>query len=1213
MAVKIPFDSAMLPIMPTFVLATRGGEKLGMLPVSHLHFADEFASKSDLQFVVYKYNNDVELDIWDQIVDFKLVWCPEWDIWYEISVEINETNTILKNVSCGTLGVAELSQIKIYNTEINTEEDIAREDYVPTTLYNASNPSASLLNRILEKAPHYSIKHVDSTIAHIQRTFSFDNKSICDVFKEVAEEIGCLFVYNSGTINGAIERSISVYDLESNCEDCGFRGEFDVVCPNCGGTSIQNGYGDDTNILATIDNIASEIGYSSDTASVKNCFRLVAGDDLMTATIANCNPNGSSYIWHITDETMSDMSSALRGKVNDYNALYEYYRNENEVTIDSTLLASYNALVTKYQVYKPELRPLPQSFIGYSSLMDAYYDTIDFNLLLQSQLMPSPQIPETSAAMEAAKLTTANLSPIGVTNINTCSNATATSAVLSIAKTVIDPRYQVKVASSSYQNYVWSGVFTVTNYADETDTATTATINIVITGDYETYVKQRIEKILSQDSDYVTNISDLFKLSNSNFAAAIKRYCLNSLVSFQSACQSCIDILVEQGIANDETWASEANNLYNNLYTPYYQKLQILEAEVALREYEISIVAGVRDVNDELLEDGVQTLIMHQVREIQSALDFEKYLGETLWKEFAAYRREDTYQNDNFISEGLTTAELFENAREFINVASSELFKASTLQHSISSKLKNLLVIEAFKPIIKNFKIGNWIRIMVDGKICKLRLLRYEIDFDNLSNIDVGFSDVKQIRNGLSDLQNILNNASTMSSSYEATIRQVEQNKKAKKIVNDWINKGLDMTQAKIVSSATDQNISWDEHGILCRQFDSTTDSYDDRQLKIINRGLYVTDNNWLTSKAGIGDFIFYNPETGQMEEAYGVIADTLVGNLILSQKVGIYNEGNTIKLDENGMALISDVTGGNTDVFRIQRKYLDDNDDEVIENVIYFDNKGNANFVGKITATSLRIVSSGSSSGVPISDYVDDIVDATLDSSVIIEQYLLFHSNADGAVTSSSPTAEEIEYYKTSAGGGYIYDEYWSDTCPIWQSGYYIWTRNKNVWGDSSITYSDPVLAEGLNSANSIANSAQSSANEITKVVQSNQDRIDDLDSDVDGLKTNAEKIIKTITDFQVQQEGINATVTTVNKQMIEVQNYMSFDANGLTLGKSNDALKVNITNSKMSFKDGDDEVAYISSNKLYITQANITNKIIIGEYAFVPSPGHLSLVYNG
>ena len=1032
MAVKIPFDSAMLPIMPTFVLATRSGEKLGTLPVSHLHFADEFASKSDLQFVVYKYNNDVELAIWDQIVDFKLVWCPEWDIWYEISVEINESNTILKNVSCSTLGVAELSQIMIYNTEINTEDDIARDDYVPTTLYNGFNPNASLLHRILEKAPHYTIEHVDSTIARIQRTFSFDNKSICDVFKEIAEEVGCLFVYNSGTKNGAIERSISVYDLESNCIECGFRGEFDDVCPNCGSTSIQAGYGEDTNILATIDNIASEIGYSSDTGSVKNCFRLVAGDDLMTATIANCNPNGSSYIWHITDETMSDMSDVLRAKIKAYNVLYEHFRNENEAVIDSGLLTSYNSLVAKYQTYRPELRPLPQSFVGYASLMDAYYDTIDFNLFLQSQLMPSPYIAETSAALEASKLTTTNLSPIGVTNIATCSNATATSAVLAIAKTLVDPRYQVKVTSSSYQNRVWSGVFNVVSYADETDTASTGTIYIVITGDYETYVRQRIEKLLNQGSDYVTDISDLFKLNNSNFAGAIRRYCLNSLVSFQSACQGCIDILVEQGIANDETWASEENNLYRNLYMPYYQKLQILEAEIALREYEISIIAGIRDVNDELIEDGVQTLIMYQVRQIQSALDFEKFLGETLWKEFAAYRREDTYQNDNFISDGLSTAELFENAREYINVASNELFKASTLQHSISSKLKNLLVIDSFKPIINNFKIGNWIRIGVDGKICKLRLIRYEIDFDNLSNIDVSFSDVKQVRNGLTDLQSILNNASSMSSSYEATIRQVTQNKKAKQIVNDWVNKGLDMTQAKIVSNATDQSITWDEHGILCRQYDSISDSYDDRQLKIINRGLYVTDNNWLTSKAGIGDFIFYNPETGQMEEAYGVIADTLVGNLILSQNVGIYNMDNSVVIDENGFVMTTNGENvpGDQKVFTIRKK----NFDGTLSDLFYVDNDGNlvfagtlhgasGDFTGAISATRLTIRDAGRD--VEVSEYVDErITDITDEIQADLDDLI---DTVDGSMTiwytddntpPASPADKDIWYSRST---GYV------------------------------------------------------------------------------------------------------------------------------------------------------------------------------------------------
>ena len=80
---------------------------------------------------------------------------------------------------------------------INTENDIARDDYKITVLYDEKDKEASLLDRLLEKAPHYSIAHVDSTIKNIQRTYSFDGTSICDAFQEIGEEIGCLFVYNS--------------------------------------------------------------------------------------------------------------------------------------------------------------------------------------------------------------------------------------------------------------------------------------------------------------------------------------------------------------------------------------------------------------------------------------------------------------------------------------------------------------------------------------------------------------------------------------------------------------------------------------------------------------------------------------------------------------------------------------------------------------------------------------------------------------------------------------------------------------------------------------------------------------------------------------------------------------------------------------------------------------------------------------------------------
>ena len=42
--------------------------------------------------------------------------------------------------------------------------------------------------------------------------------------------------------------------------------------------------------------------------------------------------------------------------------------------------------------------------------------------------------------------------------------------------------------------------------------------------------------------------------------------------------------------------------------------------------------------------------------------------------------------------------------------------------------------------------------------------------------------------------------------------------------------------------------------------------------------------------------------------------------------------------------------------------------------------------------------------------------------------------------------------------------------------------------------------------------------------------------------------------------------------------------------------------------------EVAYLSNNKLYVTQAEILTKLILGRFAFEPqSNGNMSLIYSG
>lgn len=966
------------------------------------------------------------LDFWEQIKDFKLVWAREWNRWFEAYVEVSESDSTTKSVTLTSLGEAELSQINLYNIEINTENDIDRDDYVVTTLFNETNPKGSLLNRIMEKAPHYAIAHVDSTIAGIQRTFSFNGKSIYDAFKEISDEEDILFQIDCYTnADGDLVREINVYDLESNCLDCGHRGEFVDKCEECGSTNIKPGYGKDTTIIVSVENLADNIKFSTDNGSVKNCFRLEAGDDLMSATIANCNPNGSRYIWYISDEVKSDMSDQLVQKLEEYDELYHYYQKEHEVTIDSDLLESYNALVDKYSVFSENYSHLPNTIIGFPALMQAYYDTIDFFLFLNDTLMPSVEISRTTAALQAAELNTLNLSPVAVQKLENCSVSTASSAVLAMAKTIIDPRYQVKIKDSSFAENTWVGTFTVTNYSDEEDTSTTNQVHVTINDDYEKFVKQKIDKILNKQSEEVTDIIGLFKLSLENFKIELRRYSLSRLTSFYDCCQSCLDILIEQGIADRETWADHDPDMYRDLYVPYYQKLNAIQDEIKVREEEIEIIAGIYDSDGDLAAHGVQTFLGEIRNNIQDTLNFEKYLGEELWLQFVSYRREDTYSNSNYISDGLNNSELFQNALDFIEVATKEIYKSATLQHSITASLKNLLVMKEFEPLLDMFEVGNWIRIKVDGKVYKLRIIEYEINYDDLQQLSIRFSDVKMAQGTETDIESVIQQAASMATSYDAVIRQASNGQKGNDRLNDWVNKGLALTKMKIIDSADNQNITWDSHGLLCKEYLPITDTYDDKQLKIINKGLFLTDDNWQTSKAGIGNFAFYNPETGEMEEAYGVIADTLVGNLVLSEKVGIYNQKNSITLDDNGVTITADGinTGENQIVFTIQKRELNGDGDEIISRSMYIDANGNLVLNGSIR------INSAADQSVSTLDELTDASRYTEEFSQIVYTELhgengVYNSLEQMAAEQRDYTDEQLNSYKADVGQYLRFDE---------------------------------------------------------------------------------------------------------------------------------------------------------------------------------------------
>lgn len=948
MAIKIEFDSSHNVIPPTLVLSTRNGEKLGGIIYHNLVAKDAIRNSMEMSFSVNKNDYTEErhnAGLWKALTDFKLVWAKEWDNFFEIAVTTDEDETTEKEITAVSLGEAELSQINLYNIEINTEDDIARDDYEPTVLYNINNHNASLLHRITEKIPHYTIAYVDSSIKNIQRTFTFDSKSIYDAFQEIAEEMECVFEIKCRSDgNHGIQRNIYVYDLKN--------------------------YGNDTNILLTTDALANNISYSVDTGSVKNCFRLEAGDDLMTATVRNCNPNGSSYIWYISDELKADMSEELVSKLEYYNNFYDYYQNtynlfnistvglpdddaakiNNTISDYTELINTYNALIDKYTAYSSDYQKIASPIIGYPKIMKAYYNTIDFYYYLNNSLMPTVTMSDTDATKEATKLSFQSLKDTAVQNLSkTTSVATVSSAILSMAKAIVDTRYQVKIVDESASfNYseaasTWKGDIKVTNYSNEDDTYTISLRGIIISSDYSNFIKQKLKVALANTrTDTIADIGDLFDLDDNKFKNELKKYSLQRLKAFHDACQGCIDVLLQQGVADSNNTES---SMYKEIYLPYFSKLGYIQAEMDVRQKEIDIVKGKYDSNGGLLEEGMQTILESERDIIQGNLNFQDYLGESLWNEFAAYRREDTYSNSNYISDGLGNAELFDRAMEFIQTAKDEIEKSATLQHTIDAQLKNLLVMKEFAPIINNFQVGNWLRLKVDDRLFKLRLVDYKIDFENLTSIDVSFSDVV-IDGSEGNIKNILSQASSMATTYNSVSRQARRGDKSASMLNDWVDEGLSLTQTKIIDNADNQEVSWDKHGLVCREYDSVTDTYSDKQVKLINKGVYVTDNGWRTAKAGIGNFTFFNPSAnngeGEWQEGYGVIADTLVGNLILGKNVGIYNTTNSITMDENGFIMTTNGTQDDTpqSVFTIRRKTISGGETSY-NNMFYIDSNG--------------------------------------------------------------------------------------------------------------------------------------------------------------------------------------------------------------------------------------------------------------------------------
>ena len=348
---------------PDVYLLTKSLHKKGQLyPVANLKIVVKANDVDEVSFDFYKYYDDIEQEQYKQLKTDSVVYVKGFGCFQLKVSEYDKEEGICKSVSGESLANTELANI-LATLEINTENDILVSDYenenvtdyIPTVFYRDPEKydkyswttandklsveekkqklkDSSLFHRILSYAPHYEIGHVDESLYYVQRTFSWNNTFIQDIFKEVGEEVGCIFTFETYLDdNGKTVRKVNAYDI-SYCTKCfkntamqlsyktfdtsKFRSITNGVCDNCNGSEYVYDYGKDTDIFITTENLTDSITLQPEN-EIKNVFKISGGDDDITSAVQALNM-GSSKLMMFSEETKNEMSDELRKKFEDY-------------------------------------------------------------------------------------------------------------------------------------------------------------------------------------------------------------------------------------------------------------------------------------------------------------------------------------------------------------------------------------------------------------------------------------------------------------------------------------------------------------------------------------------------------------------------------------------------------------------------------------------------------------------------------------------------------------------------------------------------------------------------------------------------------------------------------------------------------------------------------------------------------------------------------
>lgn len=251
---------------PILYLANPDKNYYGTIQNTDLHTNLCFNSMSELTFTSYKYINGIETKNYNEIEVLKLVEV-QYVGWFQITecTEHGEGYTLYKEVTALSLE-HELSTKTLTSfgqMGVETDKQGGLDRYC---LYNIMDAEHSILNIVMEKAPKWTVGHIDLEITTEYRSFNQDSiDAYTFLTDDVSKAFECVFIFDT------FARTINAYKLEN--------------------------IGKQTSIYLSHWNVIKHAQIQEDASEIFTVMSVAGGDNRGTPLqINDVNPTGTSYI-----------------------------------------------------------------------------------------------------------------------------------------------------------------------------------------------------------------------------------------------------------------------------------------------------------------------------------------------------------------------------------------------------------------------------------------------------------------------------------------------------------------------------------------------------------------------------------------------------------------------------------------------------------------------------------------------------------------------------------------------------------------------------------------------------------------------------------------------------------------------------------------------------------------------------------------------------